>query len=315
VAEHDGGKAAIAAAFAANLGIAIAKFTAFVFTGAASMLAESFHSIADTGNQALLMLGRARSQRAPDANHPFGYGRVRYFWAFVVALVLFTLGGVFAIYEGVRKLQSPEHVESVFWAIGTLLVAMALEGFSLRTAVRESRPLKGEDNWWQFIRHAKTPEFPVVILEDFGALIGLVFAMLGVVLATALHEPRYDALGSLAIGVLLVCIAATLAWETSSLLVGEGARPFVVAALREAMEAHDDVVRVIHMRTEHLGPDELLVAAKLEFRPGMTLGELAEAINATEARARAAVDERCVMYIEPDLYDEDRAPAAETEPR
>jgi cation diffusion facilitator family transporter len=315
VAEHDGGKAAIAAAFAANLGIAIAKFTAFVFTGAASMLAESFHSIADTGNQALLMLGRARSQRAPDANHPFGYGRVRYFWAFVVALVLFTLGGVFAIYEGVRKLQSPEHVESVFWAIGTLLVAMALEGFSLRTAVRESRPLKGEDNWWQFIRHAKTPEFPVVILEDFGALIGLVFAMLGVVLATALHEPRYDALGSLAIGVLLVCIAATLAWETSSLLVGEGARPFVVAALREAMEAHDDVVLVIHMRTEHLGPDELLVAAKLEFRPGMTLGELAEAINATEARARAAVDERCVMYIEPDLYDEDRAPAAETEPR
>jgi cation diffusion facilitator family transporter len=311
VAEHDGSRTAIAAAFAANLGIAIAKFVGFLFTGAASMLAEAIHSVADTGNQGLLMLGRRRAQRAPDAHHPFGYGRVRYFWAFVVALVLFLLGGLFAIFEGVEKLREPHAVESLGWAIVILAIAMVLEGLSFRTAVRESRPHKGDESWWQFIRHAKIPELPVVLLEDFGALIGLSFAMAGVVLAHALDEPRFDALGSLGIGVLLVCIAATLAWEMSSLLLGESASPDEVRAIRGALESGPDVNRVIHLRTEHLGPEELLVAAKVEFRRGLTVAQLANAIDDAEVRTRAAVGERLVIYLEPDLFDESRVDAEE----
>jgi cation diffusion facilitator family transporter len=273
------------------------------------MLAESIHSVADTGNQGLLMLGRARSTRAPDVRHPFGYGRVRYFWGFVVALVLFLLGGVFAIYEGIDKLRNPHDVESLGWAVAILAIAMILEGFSFRTAIRESKPSKGDDSWWQFIRHAKGPELPVVLLEDFGALIGLGFALTGVVLAHVLDEPRFDALGSLAIGVLLVCIAATLAWEMSSLLLGEAASPTEVAAICRAIETGPDVTRVIHMRTEHLGPEELLIAAKVEFRRGLTVAQLADAIDDAESRARAAVPERCLIYLEPDLYDERRAAA------
>lgn len=304
--EHDGGKVAIVAAFLANLGIAIAKFVGFFFTGAASMLAEAIHSVADTGNQGLLMLGRARARQAPDVHHPFGYGRARYFWAFVVALVLFLLGGLFAIFEGIEKLRDPHSVESLGWAIGILAIAMCLEGLSFRTAVREARPDKGDDSWLQFIRHSKGPELPVVLLEDFGALIGLVFAMTGVVLAHVLDEPRFDALGSLSIGILLVCIAALLAWEMSSLLVGEAARPQEVRAITAALEDGDDVVRVIHLRTEHLGPEELLVAAKVEFSRGLTVAGIARAIDAAEARLRAVVSERCVVYLEPDLYDEQR---------
>src|SRR5690349_11981205 len=179
------------------------------------MLAESFHSIADTGDQALLMLGRRGAQRVPDPDHPFGYGKVRYFWAFIVSIVLFLIGGAFAVYEGVNKLRHPHSIDSIGWAVGTLIVAMVLEGLSLRTAVREARPMRGDDSWWQFIRRAKSPEIPVVILEDFGALVGLVFAMTGIVLAYELDQPRFDALGSLGIGVLLIVIALTLAWEMS----------------------------------------------------------------------------------------------------
>jgi cation diffusion facilitator family transporter len=315
VAAHDGGRVAILAAFAANLGIAIVKFVGFLFTGAASLLAEAIHSVADTGNQGLLMLGRARASRAPDAQHPFGYGRARYFWAFVVALVLFSLGGVFAITEGIDKLMHPHEVESLGWAIAILLVAMVLEGLSFRTAMREARPLKGKQSWWRFIRRTKGPELPVVLLEDFGALVGLCFAMTGVVLAALTDHPRFDAAGSLAIGILLVCIAATLAWETSSLLVGESADPAEVTAIRRAIEAGSDVERVIHMRTEHLGPDELLVAAKVGFGVKQTLPELSRAIDAAEVRIRAAVPERCLIYIEPDLYDASRAPARAPQPR
>jgi cation diffusion facilitator family transporter len=306
LAEHDGGKAAIAAAFAANLGIAVAKFAAFAVSGAVSMFAEALHSLADTGNQGLLVLGRTRSRREADARHPFGYGRARYFWAFIVAVVLFLLGGVFAIAEGIEKLRHPHAIESAGWAIGTLLVAMVLESFSLRTALREARPERGDESLWKFIRRSKTPEIPVIILEDTGALIGLVFALTGIICAQVFDQPRYDAMGSLAIGILLVVIAATLGYEMSSLLLGEAARPEEIDALCKAMEAGDDVVRVIHMRTEHLGPDELLVAAKVEFARGLTVPQLAAAINDAEARARAVVPERCVIYLEPDLFDVSR---------
>jgi cation diffusion facilitator family transporter len=312
--DHDSGKVAIVAAFLANLGIAIAKFFGFLVTGAASMLAESIHSVADTGNQGLLMLGRARSRRAPDTHHPFGYGRARYFWAFIVALVLFLLGGLFAIFEGIEKLRDPHEVESLGWAVGILAFAMVLEGLSFRTAVREARPTKGDESWWSFIRHAKSPELPVVLLEDFGALIGLCFAMTGVVLAAVTGHPSFDAMGSLAIGILLVVIAATLAWEMSSLLVGEAASPGDVAKIRRAVEDGPDVKRLIHMRTEHLGPDELLIAAKVEFRRGITVVELSRAIDEAEQRVRAVIDARAWIYLEPDLFDVDRAPDEPTAP-
>jgi cation diffusion facilitator family transporter len=308
---HDGGRVAILAAFGSNLAIAIAKFVGFLFTGAASLLAESIHSLADTGNQGLLMLGRARSNRRPDVRHPFGYGRVRYFWAFVVALVLFSLGGVFAIFEGIDKLRHTHAVDSIGWGVAILAFAMCLEGFSFRTAIREARPAKGDDGWFEFIRHAKSPELPVVLLEDFAALLGLCFAMVGLVLAAVTGHPSFDALGSLAIGVLLVIVAGVLAWEMSSLLLGEAASPSEVRAICTALETGPDVRRVIHMRTEHLGPDELLIAAKVEFRRGMTVPELADAIDAAEARVRAVVPERCLIYLEPDLYDESRVEASD----
>jgi cation diffusion facilitator family transporter len=252
------------------------------------------------------MLGRARAKQQPDVNHPFGYGRARFFWAFIVALVLFLVGGVFAIVEAIDKLQHPHQVESLMWAVAVLVLASIAEGMSLRTAVREARPHKGDDSWLRFIRHTKSPEFSVVLLEDTAALVGLGFALAGVLLAHFLDEPRFDALGSLGIGILLVGIAALLAWEMSSLLVGEAVRPQEVRAITAALEDGDDVVRVIHLRTEHLGPEELLIAAKVEFARGLSVAGLARAIDAAEARVRSVVPERCVMYLEPDLFDEHR---------
>jgi cation diffusion facilitator family transporter len=194
---------AIVAALLANLAIAVAKLVGFVFTGAASMLAEAVHSMADTINQGLLFLGGSKARRAATAEHPFGYGRERYFWAFIVALVIFTAGSMFALFEGVEKLRRPHQLESVGWAVGILVVSMALEGLSFRTALREARAAKEAGSWWRFIRRSKTPELPVVLLEDFGALIGLVLALVGVGLAAVTGNARFDALGSVAIGVLL----------------------------------------------------------------------------------------------------------------
>lgn len=299
---HEGSTRAILAALLANLGIAVAKIVAFAFTGAASMLAEGIHSLADSGNQGLLFLGGRRAKRPASEQHPFGYGRVRYFWAFVVALVLFSLGGLFAIYEGVEKLLHPHELESPVWAVGVLLAAIVLESLSLRTAVREARPLRGKESWWAFIRHSKVPELPVVLLEDTGALIGLLFALLGVGLAVLTGEPRFDAAGSLAIGLLLVVIAFVLAVEMKSLLIGEAAAPEVIAGIEAAIREEEAVVRLIHMRTEHLGPDELLVAAKVEFQKILDVRGLAAAIDKVEARIRAKVPTATRIYIEPDLY-------------
>ena len=169
---HEGSRRAVVAAFSANVGIAAAKFVAFFFTGAASILAEAVHSVADTGNQALLFLGSARAQRAATEEHPFGFGRERYFWAFVVALVLFSLGSLFAIGEGIEKLRTPHELESPIWAIAVLGISIVLETFSLHTAVREANAVRGRQSWWSFVRHTKSPELPVVLLEDMGALLG-----------------------------------------------------------------------------------------------------------------------------------------------
>jgi len=298
---HEGSRKAIIAALLANLGIAVSKLVAFLVTGAASMLAETVHSLADTGNQALLILGTSRALRPATPEHPFGYGRERYFWAFVVALVLFSLGSLFAIGEGVQKLREPHGLESPEWAIGVLGVAIALETFSFRTAIRAAMQLKGEESWWTFIRHSKSPELPVVLLEDLGALLGLFFALTGLGLAVVTDEPRFDGAATLAIGVLLVAIAVVLVVEMKSLLIGEAATPEQERLIQAGIEGTPSVSALIHMRTLHLGPDELLVAAKIELASGLDSAAVAGAINAAEARVREAVPIARAIYLEPDI--------------
>jgi len=296
-----GGTKAIIAALLANAGIALAKFVGYLVTGSSSMLAEAVHSVADTSNQGLLLLGGKRAQRAATAEHPFGYGRDRYFYAFVVALLLFSLGSIFAIYEGVHKLESEEPLTSPIVAVIILLVAIGLESFSFRTAIVESRPLKGDSTWWQFIRQAKAPELPVVLLEDFGALLGLLLAFLGVGLSVLTGNPVFDALGTIAIGVLLGIIAVILIVEMKSLLIGEGASEPVLNRIVSRLESCEPVQRVIHIRTQYLGPEELLVAAKIALVPMLRIEEVARAIDEAEQRVREAVPEARLIYLEPDL--------------
>ncbi|MDR1798989.1 MAG: cation diffusion facilitator family transporter [Bifidobacteriaceae bacterium] len=297
-----GGTKAIVAALSANLGIAVTKFGAFLLSGSSSMLAESVHSVADSGNQLLLLWGGREGKKAPDAAHPFGYGRGRYFWAFVVALVLFSLGGLFALYEAWEKYHHPEPIEAWHWVpVAVIAASLVMESFSLRTAIREARPVKGPDRGWvRFIREAKTPELPVVLLEDTAALVGLVLAGAGVGLTLYTKDGRWDAGGSAAIGLLLIIVAIILAKEMRSLLLGESPIPQHVRAIEQALVG-PGIVSVIHLRVMHLGPDELLVAAKVEPEPGLTMAGLAQAINAAEARARAAVPLTQTTYLEPDL--------------
>lgn len=295
------GSRAIVAAFFANLGIALAKFVGFLITASSSMLAESIHSVADTGNQALLLLGGKKSRRGATEDHPFGYGRERYFWAFVVALVLFSLGSLFAVFEGIEKLRHPHELESPGVAIAILFVGILLEGWSFRTAIDESRPLKGDLTWWQFIRRAKLPELPVVLLEDFGALIGLGVAITAVTLSAATGDAVWDGAGTLIIGLLLGVIAVVLANEMKSLLIGESATEHVRREIEDAINDSAHTVSLIHLRTQHLGPEDLLVGAKIEFASTLTTAELAQAIDAVEVDIRAAVPAARVIYIEPDI--------------
>ncbi|CAN5328238.1 cation diffusion facilitator family transporter [soil metagenome] len=299
-----GGGRAIIAALLANLGIAVAKFIGFLVSGSSSMLAESVHSLADTGNQGLLLLGGRKSRKLADASHPFGYGRERYVYAFVVSIILFSIGGVFSIYEGIEKVQhANDHaLESPIVPLVILLVAIGLESFSLRTAVRESNHVRGKQGWISFIRHAKAPELPVVLLEDVAALTGLVFAFAGVGLTVLTGNGIFDAIGTLAIGVLLVAVAIILGIETKSLLVGEGASAGDADKIRAAINEHPDVEALIHMKTLYLGPDELLVAAKLAFARSKKLSDVASSIDAVEAAIRAAVPTARVIYLEPDVY-------------
>ena len=298
----EGGKKAIIAAMTANLGIAIAKFIAWGLSGSSAILGEAVHSVADTGNQILLLRGGAVSKKKADAVHPFGYGRERYVYAFVVSIILFSVGGVFSLYEGIDKLEHPHALENAWIPIVVLLVSVVLESFSLRTAVRESNHTRGKDSWIAFIRHSKSPELPVVLLEDLAALTGLVFAFLGVLLTIITGNSVFDAIGTIAIGVLLVLVAIVLAIETKSLLVGEGASVADVDRIRDAINAEPDVESLIHMKTLYLGPDELLVAAKIAFASRMKLADVATAIDAIEARMREQIPIARVIYIEPDVY-------------
>jgi cation diffusion facilitator family transporter len=296
-----GSARAILAALLANAGIAVAKFVGFLITGSSSMLAESVHSVADTSNQALLLWGQRQARKEADELHQFGYGRSRYFYSFVVALVLFTLGSVFALYEGYHKISDPAGLSSPVVAIVILVVAIGLESYSFRTAVVESRPLKGPGGWWRFIRRSRNPELPVVLLEDTGALIGLVFALTGVGLTMLTGDPVWDGFGTLAIGALLGAIAIILMVEMHSLLIGEGATKQEDAAIRAALEQTEHIERLIHIRTQYLGPDELLVGAKIALAPETDLATVAATIDAAEAAVRAAVPAARVIYLEPDL--------------
>lgn len=289
------------AAFFANLGIAIAKFVGYILTGSASMLAESIHSVADTGNQALLLLGGRRARKEPTALYPFGYGRERYFWSFVVALVLFSLGSLFAIYEGFHKLEHPEPLESPGIAYGILGVAIVLEAFSLRTAIVESRHAKGSRSWYEFVRKSKAPELPVVLLEDIGAQAGLVIALAAVTTSEITGNPRWDGYGTLTIGALLGVIAIFLAIEMKGLLIGEAADPEIQAQIQATIEADADVQRLINVRTQHLGPEELLIAGKVQFTPELSGKQLADAVDRIETAVRTAVPIAEMIYLEPDV--------------
>ncbi|MCZ9882535.1 cation diffusion facilitator family transporter [Arthrobacter sp. B2a2-09] len=297
----NGGTKAIVAALGANLAIAALKFVAFVLTMSSSMLAEAIHSVADSGNQLLLLLGGKRAQRAASPEHPFGYGRERYIYAFIVSIVLFSVGGLFALFESWEKFQHPHAIEGDFWwaPLAVLLGAVVAESFSFRTAIHESNPLRGKQSWIKFIRNAKQPELPVILLEDFGALLGLVFALFGVSLTLITGNGLWDAAGTGMIGLLLVGIAVVLAVETKSLLLGESATKEDNARITEAIES--DGTRIIHLKTMHLGPEELLVAAKISVGAADTGQAIAKAIDDAELRIRTAVPIARVIYLEPDV--------------
>lgn len=298
-----GGKKAIIAALLANLGIATTKFIAFLLTKSSSMLAESIHSLADSGNQALLLLGGKRAQREATPQHPFGFGRERYVYAFLVSIVLFTVGGAFALYEGIHKIQEPHAIDSWHWVPVTVLVAaIAMETFSFRTAIVESNHVRGDASWVEFVRHAKAPELPVVLLEDLAALIGLFLALFGVGMTLITDDGIWDGIGTVSIGVLLIVVALILAVETKSLLLGEAATPEALARIETALTADPSVERIIHMKTLHLGPEELLVAAKIAVRSADTGAEIARAIDAAERRIREVEPQARVIYLEPDIY-------------
>ncbi len=302
---------AVFAAFGANVGVAITKLLAFLFTGSASMLAEFVHSLADTSDQILLLVGRNRANRGETEAHPFGYGRERYFYGFIVSVVLFTVGGAYSVYDGIHKIIHPEPLTDSYVAFGVLAVAAVLEGFSLRTAIRESNPLRKGSGWGTFIRRTKGPDLIVILLEDSAALIGLACAFAGVGLSVLTHNGAWDGGGSVAVGVLLACVAAVVAIETKSLLIGEAASPDAETRIVEALEDGPEVDRVIHMRTVHLSPESLLVAAKVAVRREDSAETIVRGIDAAERRVREAVPMAHVIYLEPDIYQESRVDQAD----
>jgi cation diffusion facilitator family transporter len=318
-----GGKKAVVAALAANLGIAALKFVAWLVTGASSMLAEAIHSVADSGNQGLLLRGGQRAKQTPTEQHPFGYGRERYIYAFIVSIVLFTLGGLFALYEAYHKYHevSAGHENKLltgswWWVpLVVLVAAIGMESLSFRTAIREANTLRHDgQSWMEYVRTSKAPELPVVLFEDLAALLGLVFALLGVGLTLITKNAYWDVAGTAAIGVLLVAVAVLLAIETKSLLVGEGANPEALARIERALQSEPLVDRIIHLRTLHLGPDELLVAAKIAVRPTERAADVAAAIDAAEKRIRAAEPVATTIYLEPDIYRAHEPPSHASEP-
>ncbi|HET8795920.1 MAG TPA: cation diffusion facilitator family transporter [Arthrobacter sp.] len=295
-------KAVITALFA-NITIAVMKFVAFLLTGSSSMLAESVHSVADSGNQGLLLLGGKRAKRGASPEHPFGYGRERYIYSFLVAIVLFSVGGLFALYEAFQKWQHPHPIEGFWWWLPPVVLVGAIiaEGFALRTAIIESNRVRGKQSWAEFVRTAKSPDLPVILLEDTGAITGLIFALLGVSLTLITGDSIWDALGTAMIGLLLVIIASILAIETKSLLLGEGASKSNIESIKQAITGEGGT-KLVHLKTLHLGPEELLIAAKIGIERSDSGQDVAEEINGAERRIREAVPLKCTIYLEPDVY-------------
>ncbi|MGI5239563.1 cation diffusion facilitator family transporter [Dactylosporangium sp. CA-139066] len=302
VAAEGGSTRAVLTALAANLGIAVSKGVAALITGSSSMLAEAVHSLADTTNQALLLVGGRRARREADEQHPFGYARERYIYAFIVSIVLFTLGGLFALYEGYHKIIEPKDLTSPLVAVIILVIAIGLEGYALRTAAKSANETRGDRSWWQYIRHAKAPELPTILLEDAGAVTGLVVALFGVGLTVLTGNAVFDGISTLIIGALLVAIAVILAMETKSLLVGEAASKANIARIRSSLLTEPLFDRVVHLRTMHLGPEDLLVAAKVTVAEGTVAEDISRATNSAEARIRDAVPIATLIFVEPDVY-------------
>ena len=317
----EGGTKAVVAALTANIFIAVTKFGAWALTGASSMLAEAIHSVADAGNQVLLLVGGKRARRGADAQHPFGYGRERYIFAFIVAIVLFSVGGLFALYEANHKYHEVheglpnELIEGRWWWVPLVVLTAAIiaETFSFRTAIVESNKVRGKTKWTKFIRSAKAPELPVILLEDFAALLGLVFALFGVGLTLLTGNGYFDVIGTALIGVLLVAVAVALAVETKSLLLGEAASPEAVLRIQRAIETTPGVERIIHMKTLHMGPEEVLVAAKIAVNSTDTAADVAAVIDAAEVSIRAAEPVVSSLYLEPDIYSDEYVPAERPE--
>jgi cation diffusion facilitator family transporter len=297
----EGSTRAILAALGANTGIAITKFIAAGISGSASMFAEGIHSVADTGNQLLLLLGRKRAKRKATPSHPFGYGRSRYIYAFMVSIVLFSVGGMFSVLEGFNKLSHPHEIEQAWLPLAVLTIAIILESFSLRTALMAAKEERGDTSLYKFIRHAKSPELPVVILEDIAALVGLILAFGGVGLTVLTGDAFWDAVGTLAIGVLLILVAIILGIETSSLLVGEGATEKDNSHIAEAIRKTKGIQDIIHMKTLYIGPDELMVGAKIAVKGTSTAADIAKAIDEAEVNIRKAVPTARIIYLEPDV--------------
>lgn len=317
----DGGTKAVVAALAANSFIALTKFGAWALTMHSSLLAEAIHSVADAGNQALLLVGGKRARREATPEHPFGYGRERYVFAFIVAIVLFSIGGLFALYEAYHKFHELQEghggglFESRWWwvPIAVLTAAIIAESLSFRTAIVESNKSRGKQPWSRFIRSAKAPELPVILLEDFAALLGLIFALFGVGMTLITGNGYFDVIGTTMIGLLLVAVAVTLAVETKSLLLGEAAGVDVVAAIEEALNTTEGVERLIHMKTLHLGPEEVLVAAKIAVDASDSAADVAAIIDQAELNIRQAAPVVTALYLEPDIYVPDHVPAARPE--
>ena len=289
---------ALYGAIAANLGIAAVKFVAAFFTGSSAMLSEGIHSLVDTGNQLLLLLGLKRSRRPADENHPFGHGKELYFWSLVVAIVLFGVGGGMSFYEGITHILHPSELTDPTWAYATLAVGLLFEGASWFIALRELRKVNGEVGLWKAVRASKDPAVFVVLVEDSAALAGLVIALVGIWLGHHYQNPTFDGAASVAIGVVLAVVAVFLALESRALLIGESTDPETVRAIQRLAEADPDVVRSGRPLTMHLGPNEVLLNLNLRFRPDMRAGEIPAVVDRLEQAIRAAHPEMTQIFIE-----------------
>ena len=299
---HDSTARAILYAFLANLGIAIAKTWAALVTGSGSMLAEAIHSYADTGNQVLLYLGLKQSLRPPDEEHPLGHGKLSYFWSFIVAILLFSMGGLFSIYEGYHKLTHPEPLSQIWIALVVLVLAIMLEGASLFGALREIKKVRAGRPFFEWFRHTRNSELVVVLGEDIGAQLGLVLALSFLILAFVTGNPMFDALGSICIGVVLLVISVFVAWRVKSLLVGRSADPEIQQAIDAIICEQEGIQCMLNTITIQFGPDTML-AAKVKMDPALNINDAVASINSLERKLKARIPKLKWCFIEPDVAD------------